>query len=769
MIHVHDLNGCAPAPLAHYLKALAVLRLIAENPVHGDPNARGWWDGDKFRLATTLDKFAIEAFFLERYEPTPLVSPWNKGSGFFLPDDPGISPLENSVAPRFAGIRNGIAASRQLLDELAKADRVVRDIKAETKDKKLSRAQVAALKDSLDYKKRLGEAERVFKRLKAEIIPRYRLRWRGPHREWMDAAMVLGDDGKPKFPALLGTGGNDGRLDFTNNFFQRLGEAFDLSSAAGSPHLRTPAWVAGALWSDPVLGCRIGGAVGQYFPGMTGGANSANGPDGESLLNPVEFILMMEGAVLFTSHATRRLGVLESSRAAAPFAINANAAGYASASDEDESARGEQWMPLWSQPITLGMFKRLLSEGRAQIGVRPARESIDLARAVGQLGTTRGITSFQRFGYIERNGQSNLAVPLGRFSVSDQVLPRTTCLDDLSVWVGRLRGATRDEAGKEKSNSKRLRSTSHRFFDSLFRVIQHPEAPSRWQAVLSSMAEIEGVLASGRGFSKVGPIPELRPEWAECADDGTPEYRLALSFALQSGIFKGKNTAWQNSTRRHWLPLSKDNLSRFATTGAAGQLRLRIGPELVIRGRNGVDDAIALVERRLVEASQNGQRSLPLQAAPRSAASHGDIAQLISGDVNVDRCLSLGRALMAVDCDLWRQQILSISRPEKAEWPDDAWLAIRLALLPWPVRTPTGSAIRINADPAVFRRLVSGDAATAVDLALRRLRAIGIQTTVRAAAVAPDIARLWAAAVAFPISQQTAGAFLRRLDPKAIT
>jgi len=32
------LNGCAPIPLAHYLKALGILRLVAESE-HGDANA----------------------------------------------------------------------------------------------------------------------------------------------------------------------------------------------------------------------------------------------------------------------------------------------------------------------------------------------------------------------------------------------------------------------------------------------------------------------------------------------------------------------------------------------------------------------------------------------------------------------------------------------------------------------------------------------------------------------------------------------------------
>jgi len=766
MTHIHDLNGCAPVPLAHYLKALGILRLVAEQ---ADPQARGWWEGERFRLATALDKTALENFFLERYEPTSLVSPWNKGSGFFMQNDPGIAPLESSTAHRFARVRSGIQASRALLDELAKADKAVRDIKGETKDKSLTKAQKAALKDSAEYKKRLADAERVFKRLKAEIIPRYRLKWRGPHREWMDAAMVLGDDGTPQFPALLGTGGNDGRLDFTNNFMRRLHEVFDLSTEAGGPAAHSKEWVAGALWATPVIGCQIGSAVGQYLPGMAGGANSTNAPDGDSLLNPVDFILMMEGAVLFAAHATRRLGLNETSRAAAPFAVNAQSAGYASAADSDESARGEQWMPLWSQPMNLMELKRLLAEGRAQIGSRPVRDPLDLARAVARLGTARGISTFQRYGYIERNGQSNLAVPLGRFSVPDRVLPTVSCLDDLDVWLRQLKGATREETDKEKNNSRRLRGVVRKLSDSILKVVQQPMMASAWQTVLENLVETEGVIASGRGFSKVGPLPKLRPEWAQAADDGSAEFRLSLSFALQARAFIRESGEPIDPIRRHWLPLDKEKPWRFATSGTGGQKRLLVGSEVVMRGRRGIDDAIALVERRLIEASQRGERRLPLQAAHRASAHPADLAVLIAGSVDVNRAVARGRALMALDRKMWPQQFIEIGRPRHTEWPDDAWLVIRLALLPWLLTTRDGGKLRIGTDPAIFRRLTNGDAATAVELALRRLRAAGIRATVRTAVVPPEIARLWAAALAFPITQNTAAAFLRRLDPRVLS
>ncbi|HSW62008.1 MAG TPA: type I-U CRISPR-associated protein Csx17 [Dissulfurispiraceae bacterium] len=760
MIHIHNLNGCAPVPLAHYLKALGILRLVAEQ---ADLQARGWWEGERFRLATKLNREELEAFFLVKYEPTPMVAPWNKGSGFFYHNDRGLTQISNSTAPRFASFRNGIAASKALLSELTKADEAVRVIKAETKVKGLTKTQKDALKNSPEYKKRLTAAEKAFKCLKVEFIPRCRLLWRGPHREWMDAAMVLDNEGTPSFPALIGTGGNDGRLDFTNNFMQRLSEIFDLADKRGKSRPPAAQWFAGALWGGAFTGCQTGSAVGQYLPGMAGGANSTTGSSGDSQLNPADFILMLEGAVLFTSHATRRLLSTASSRASAPFAVSAQGAGYSSSSDTDESARGEQWMPLWSQPINLYELKRIVSEGRAQIGTQSSHgEPLDLARAVARLGTARGIGEFQRYGYIERNGQSNLAVPLGRFRVPKRVSPHLACLDDLDRyrWLHRLRLEARDTTNKKAP--ARLKNAEHCLGNALFAVTQRHDSPVEWQNVLMALAKVEDVMTTGSGFN-AGPIPPLRPEWVRAADDGSAELRLALAFAMQAASFgrKGEQSWPIDGIRRHWLPL-KGN--QFAKTGTGTQSRLEKKTEVVLRGRNSADAAISLVQRRLIEASQEGQRRLPLSAAYKSAATSSDLARLLTGEVDLDRTLLLARALMALNSRQWGATPCPPARGQEYDYPDDAWLAIRLAMLPWPL--PDGRTIAV--DPAIFRRLISGDATAAFELACRRLRAVGITTTVQCAVVPQVTARLWAAALAFPIAQTTAADFVRRLDPNTI-
>jgi len=753
-MNIHDLNGCAPTPLAHYLKALGILRLVAEQ---ADPQARAWWEGERFRLATSLSFDDLLDFFMDNYRPTPLLAPWNGASGFFRTWDAKKKKLRES--------KNGRALEQLISrkDTRWKPFQNAYNIAVDAVGRVLKEVNV----DALPAKERgrllivpKGDGP-VFpvadKDRDKAIIQRAMAQACSEIGFYRSAIVDTGDDFG--YPSLWGSGGNDGAIDFTARYFENLVQALVVADKQASR-----AWLSSTLQQFPAkdLSTKAAGKVGQFLPGGAGGANCINGPGSQhdTLLNPWDFIFMLEGAVLFTAHATRRLETLEHSRAAAPFAVGAQGAGYASAADSDESARGEQWMPLWVQPMTLPELRRLLAEGRAQIGARTAREPLDLARAVARLGTARGVVAFQRYGYIERNGQSNLAVPLGRYRVPNRVSPRLTCLDDLDAWLPRLRQAARDNHAPS-----RLKLAERRLADALFAVVQRPDEPNRWQSVLLALGGVEAVQVTGSAY-QCGPVPRLRPEWVEAANDNTAEFRLALSFALQARSFSRDTAMPLDPIRRHWLPLEKDKPWKFATTGAGtgDQARLQIGPDVVMHGRRGVDDAIAMVERRLVEAAQRGERRLPLQAATRTEAHPADLAALVSGAVDVDRCLDLGRALMALNRELRPHKHIPIGRPQRIEWPDDAWLAIRLAMLPWPL--PDGR--RIGVDPAILRRLESGDAAMAVELALRRLRAAGICPAVRAASVSSQTARLWAVALAFPISPRTAVEFVRRLDPQSL-
>ena len=272
------LDGCSPTPLASYLKALGVLRLLASgaNNVTGqaaDPGVRGWWEGERFHLRTTLGRDGVLGFFLHEYAPSPVIAPWNGGSGFYPKDNrDGFGPMSSdSVAERFQPFSLAIRVASETLKGLDLRVRPQGDAKA---------TLVAMLRA----------------RLPESALP------------WVDAALVL-SGGRLRFPQLLGTGGNDGRLDFTNNLMRRLVSdtrspgIFHASSGAPSPAAK--ALLESALWNTPIHELTTA-AVGQYSPGGAGGPNSTTGYEGGPVVNPWDYVLMLEGAATFACAATRR-------------------------------------------------------------------------------------------------------------------------------------------------------------------------------------------------------------------------------------------------------------------------------------------------------------------------------------------------------------------------------------------------------------------------------------------------------------------------------
>ena len=152
----------------------------------------------------------------------------------------------------------------------------------------------------------------------------------------------------------------------------------------------------------------------------------------------------------------------------------------------------------------------------------PDRSSTDRrACAISRLGVARGIDAFIRYGYLERNGQSTLAVPLGRVNVRQH--PHAHLIDDLASWLDRLQRRARD-----KHAPARLVQAERRLADAVFAVLTHDSSPDRWQAVLRAAAAVEALQSRGTAI-EAGPILPLRLEWISAVDDGTHEVRLALA------------------------------------------------------------------------------------------------------------------------------------------------------------------------------------------------------------------------------------------------
>lgn len=484
MSHWLLLRGCRPQPLASYLSALGVLRLVAEQ---ADSGACGHWTATGFVLMSRLDDDELETFLLDDYRPSPVISPWNGGSGF----DKGskgpeaLQRVRDSVLPRLEDYRTTIRAAERIL--------------AGARDAGLTKEQ---------------------------LVSRCRSAFPDAALPWLDAAVVLGGARGVEYPPLLGTGGNDGRLDFSVAFLGRVAEVLGLLTGRAAPsRARSRSWLRAALQgspSDPLPA----ETPGQFAPGALGGVGAGPGAD-DARTNPWQFVLLIEGALVFAAAAARRLGAGAAGRAVMPFTFDVTNVGHASSTEED--ARAELWMPLWDHPATFAEVDRVLSEGRSSWRGRQARSGLDAARAATTLGVDRGLSAFVRYGLLTRNGLATLAVPLGRVQVSERAVPAVRLAAQADVWVSRIAAAESPpaavQAGLRRVTSAQL---------ALAQAGEGPASGRALLAVLVALAELEQALGRSRGFRSTGrlsPLPSLRAlEWLPLLDQ-PPGFWLAASFA----------------------------------------------------------------------------------------------------------------------------------------------------------------------------------------------------------------------------------------------
>lgn len=711
------LGGCAPEPLAAYLKAVGVLRVVSRQMAD---DWRGCWRGEEFVLRGPGTAADLEHFFLWDYRPMPVVAPWNGGSGFFREGNPTaaatLEQMETSQSPRLARYREAIGQARALLVQAG-----VQRATGGQKEKKPSKAEERQAKVRL---LRLARAQ----------LPEEAL-------EWMDAAVLLAAD-QDRYPPLLGTGGNDGRLDFTVNFMQRLMDCFDPGS--GRPAAQSAAWLRGSLYGEPVPGLLAGRAVGQFHPGMAGGANAGRGFEADSLANPWDFILMIEGAAAFAAAATRRLEHGPPGTFSYPFTVRMSGVGFASAAAGDEAeARGEIWLPLWNQPASFSELRGLLSEGRAQVGARPARNGVDFARAVASLGTSRGLSGFRRFGFLKRNGKAFLASPLGRFRVEER--PEMFILQDLDGWLARLADGRDAPAG--------VREALRRVQDAILVAAQRG-GQAAWCTLLVRLGELETAVAANPGFRRerrMEPLTLRKREWVRYADDGSPEFHLARALASTEGmrahlepvqVVRG-SAAWAaDAARVVWR--TGDVLGSLEAVFFRRLLERR---ETVKEGESlrGTCPGLLIVDGALGRAEGGGSPPAGY------AASLADVGRFIQGDTDDRRLAALIRGLSLVGSWPVRREDQSYTEGLPA-----AYLLLKLALSGGMVEKQLGGRDEaakpcIPLDPSVAARALGGDVPGACRLAVRRLRGAGLAPAVDTLWEPASMGRRVAAALVFPV------------------
>ncbi len=700
--HQLELGGCAPEALMSYLKALGIFRLVAEQK---DSTAIAWWQNDGFVLRSTLDRDVLVDFFLNEYKPTPVVSPWNGGSGFHAKDNSkAINTILELESPKFQLWNEVISTSKQIL------------------------AQQGSNK-------------------KEWVLAQCRARFPDDALDWLDATYVLTGDGA-KYPPLLGTGGNDGRLEFSNNFMQNVVSALNLDEQRNGVTVIKNQIIA-ALFNEGSPELREKSTTGFYNPGSVGGANSSVGFDGKALTNPWDYVLMFEGALLFAGGAARRLSPQSSSKAVFPFTVDNSAAGYGTSTDSEYggSARAEFWAPLWDQPASLPELEFLMSEGRAQLGRQQVSNGTNFARAVAGLGTERGVSIFQRYGFIMRNGQAYLATPLGRFHVlrSKETAECANILFNLDSWLESLR-----RAASGRNVPVGLGAALRQIDQAIIQFCQHGQ-PHDLQNVLIAVGHAERWLATSslrKGNYPVRPLKNLSWEWGRHADDRTSEFRLARALAsilpgqkdgqVHVGPIRENLEPVEARQRAEW----KEGSASFVWTAG------------VWTAGDALSNMLAVLERRCLESRMQGLEQLPLASV--YSARLDDIAAFLSGGVDVGRIADLALPLSFVR---YRRRP-ETDTPSKQRAPFDlptAYAAMKLTLLPDVFSSPEfGEDRDIKMEPQMLAMLRAGRVNDAYQVAYRRLRASGLQPLLDNPSIADrsEQGRRLAAALLFPLEQR---------------
>jgi CRISPR-associated protein Csx17 len=596
------LHGCRPQPLAGYLKSVGILRLLAEQ---GDRSVQGSWEGEFFCIRTNLNAAQCEDFFCEVYAPTPIVAPWNGGSGFYAGDaKEGINAILGSNEKRFERYRQLVSLIKswpEMPKALETVDEILRTLSNALEgspaggkreiEKLLHEIETAApLPGELEGRDpesmSFAELEEVSKQGKGQInhklrtwmnaikkartrcstlgrqknkeaiLPLCRSRLPESCLTWLDAVCAIHADGSLSYNWVLGSGGNDGRLELSNNFMQRLAELF-----IGGDEKKTRSLFRSSVFGEVTPGL-IAAKIGYYDPGRAGGFNQGMEIETTDFkINPWDYILALEGSLLLAGAVVRRYQSDGFTSLTTPFTVKFSPVGFSS-SEHGEAGRSETWLPIWRNPASYAEVKYVFSEGRSLVGRKMARTGVDFSRAVSTLGVDRGIDAFERYTFLKRRGDSYVALPAGRIPV--RYRHGLDLLNELDALFVALDSFLR----RFKNVTATYSSARRRIDEFIFSCTQHAD-PIHFGSLVRALGRMEQLIAfRDRSLDPAlnRPLSGLSPRWIMHCDDGKPEVRIAAALAAvhstgevgplrsnMAGVDPWRPWSWdQGKGQQHW-------------------------------------------------------------------------------------------------------------------------------------------------------------------------------------------------------------------------
>jgi len=674
-----------------YLKALGILRLVSEQK---DSKARGFWRNDSFVLLSSLDEDGLAKFFLEEYKPTPIVVPWSGGDffGVNVKGDPG--PFKKT--PTSTKVIESLLATKS--ERLENYRNCVLEV--------LKSMKAAGIEKKADIE---GTSK---KRRKSEFIATVRSRIPDQCLDWIDTAAVL-EEAQAHLNILLGSGGgSEGNTHFSDNFMQNIWECLPdfATQRTKKKNLDERTRIENALFGIPISSLVAKRTASLYDSGSIGGPNAEQGFERKSYLNPWDFVLCLEGAIAFSGALTRRFGIGYPRQAAFPFQVQMTPVGYGSAVPKEVGGK-EIWMPLWQNRVSLPELRVLMAEGRATYRGSQARNGLDFARAVVSLGVDRGIRSFVRYaivkGRVGGEEKCNTACALSRCDV--RLRKDVDLLQEIDPWLEAFRTAVHNE--KVKKTPLRFKTALRRIEQSIFDFCQYGES-SRFAKILCSLGRAERKLANAEKFreeKRIHPISGLSQDWLRAANDGSPEFELALALARMYDP-----ASKIGPIRANLEPVTDDWKPRWAEKDRC----------VIWNQADLTSNLCAALERRLMDGDRAGCPNLPI-ASGRTArlGAVGMFLHEMTDDSRIEELLWGCILAKPPSKELDLRFASSSSSPPIPR----TYALLKHLFLPGHLELErTGEEVEIRPETAVIPLLRAGRISDACDIAVRRLRAAGV-------------------------------------------
>jgi CRISPR-associated protein Csx17 len=265
------------------------------------------------------------------------------------------------------------------------------------------------------------------------------------------------------------------------------------------------------LWGETATALPPLNSAGTWFVHANKTFNSGQDWYREGELSPWSFLLALEGALLLTGGAGRRLGSRARPYAVFPFVSDAASPGSAG---EVGLAKAEFWAPIWEYPATLVEVRALLERGLARIGQRAAAAPHEFALAARTAGVDAGVKEFVRF--VLRQTTSNQvyeAIPQEHIVVNKTDTSESSLILSLIQWLDRLPFEPRGT--NQRGKFKGLRGPVE---EAVIGIAAHPEEAELWRKLLLTLADTQALIDRNKDLrDRCRALPLLRPEWFEKA------------------------------------------------------------------------------------------------------------------------------------------------------------------------------------------------------------------------------------------------------------